>query len=86
LSSLGEQQAQLVAERLQNERFTHIFSSDLSRAYETARAISDNNKVCRCDITLDKRLRERVIKITCYYIYIMIVVVLMNITIHDDDI
>ncbi|XP_053397380.1 uncharacterized protein LOC123552906 [Mercenaria mercenaria] len=59
LSSLGEKQAQLVAERLQNERFTHIFSSDLSRAHETAKAISDCNRVCRCDITLDRRLRER---------------------------
>lgn len=59
LSGLGERQAQLVAERLQNERFTHIFSSDLSRAHETAKAISDSNRVCRCDITLDRRLRER---------------------------
>lgn len=63
LSGLGERQAQLVAERLQNERFTHIFSSDLSRAHETAKAISNCNRVCRCDIALDRRLRERVILI-----------------------
>lgn len=59
LSSLGERQAELVAHRLKNERFTHIFSSDLSRAYETAKIICNTNRVCRCEITLDTKLRER---------------------------
>ncbi|KAH3739099.1 uncharacterized protein LOC127851900 [Dreissena polymorpha] len=59
LSSFGERQAEMVAARLQNERFTHIFSSDLCRATETARIISEANKVCRCQVTMDKRLRER---------------------------
>lgn len=66
LSSHGEKQAALVAARLQNDRFTHIFSSDLSRAHETAKAISDANKVCRNEIILDKRLRERVSAYICY--------------------
>ncbi|XP_052807548.1 uncharacterized protein LOC128236610 [Mya arenaria] len=59
LSSVGEQQAGLVAARLQRERFTHIFSSDLSRASDTAKIIAQANKVCLSDIILDKRLRER---------------------------
>ncbi|WAR07670.1 TIGAR-like protein [Mya arenaria] len=44
LSSVGEQQAGLVAARLQRERFTHIFSSDLSRASDTAKIIAQANK------------------------------------------
>lgn len=59
LSSLGQKQAELVARRLQNDRFTHVFSSDLSRAYKTAKIICDSNRVCRCEVTTDKKLRER---------------------------
>ena len=60
LSEYGEKQAQLAGTRLQNERFTHIFSSDLSRASLTAKTIADANKVVKCEVIHDKRLRERV--------------------------
>ncbi len=39
LSELGTRQAKRVAARLSGQRFTHAFSSDLSRAVDTARAI-----------------------------------------------
>jgi broad specificity phosphatase PhoE len=39
LTRLGEHQAERVAERLAKERFTHIYTSDLARAYDTTRAI-----------------------------------------------
>lgn len=32
LSSTGEEQARLLGKRLSNDTFTHIYSSDLSRA------------------------------------------------------
>ena len=60
LSDVGLQQATLVGKRLQNECFTHIFSSDLSRASQTAQTILDVNKIKKADILQDKRLRERV--------------------------
>ena len=60
LSDFGESQAQLVGTRLQNERFTHVFSSDLARARQTASIIAEANKVTRCEVNHDKRLRERV--------------------------
>lgn len=58
LSEVGFEQAHLVALRLQGDTFTHIFSSDLSRAAQTAQAIADANP-CTCSIKQDKRLRER---------------------------
>ena len=67
LSNVGEKQAELVATRLQNDRFSHIFASDLTRAYDTAKIIAQANKVCRCDITVDKRLRERVWTFFIFY-------------------
>lgn len=39
LSSLGRRQAMLVARRLINKSFDHIYSSDMPRAYCTAQAI-----------------------------------------------
>ena len=60
----------LVAGRLQNEKFTHVFASDLNRAAETAKVIVENNKSCeRTVIVHDKRLRERVsrVVILCHY-------------------
>ena len=39
LTRLGEHQAVRVAERLATEKFTHIYTSDLARAYDTTRAI-----------------------------------------------
>jgi broad specificity phosphatase PhoE len=38
LSALGVQQARLLGERLKTRKFTRVFSSDLSRAVDTARA------------------------------------------------
>ncbi|XP_061176540.1 fructose-2,6-bisphosphatase TIGAR-like [Saccostrea echinata] len=59
LSGIGHEQAHRVAERLQNEQYSHIFSSDLSRAQETAEAIIKSNAASNCQLSLDKRLRER---------------------------
>lgn len=60
LSPTGLDQVRLVAGRLQNEKFTHVFASDLNRAAETAKVIVENNKSCeRTIIVHDKRLRER---------------------------
>jgi broad specificity phosphatase PhoE len=39
LTKLGEQQAHQVANRLARESFSHIYTSDLTRAYDTAMAI-----------------------------------------------
>jgi len=56
LTALGIEQAQALAQRLIEESFTVLYSSDLGRAAETARYIADrtNHKVC-----LDEKLRER---------------------------
>ena len=56
LTELGLRQAQALAERLAGERFDALYSSDLGRAMNTARAIAD-----RIDLepTPDVRLRER---------------------------
>lgn len=60
LSDVGLEQARLVAQRLQNESFTHMISSDLSRAKETAEAIVRTNTASSCPLNFDERLRERV--------------------------
>ena len=39
LTELGRQQAERVAKRMEGETFDHIYSSDLSRAWETTQAI-----------------------------------------------
>ena len=62
LNSNGKYQAELVAERLKNEHFNQIFSSDQSRAFDTATAIlkvnnsgfSDETRIEKCS-----SLRER---------------------------
>lgn len=59
LSDVGLEQARLVAQRLQKESFTHIISSDLSRAKETAEAIVQTNTASSCPLNFDERLRER---------------------------
>lgn len=56
LSALGLAQAQAIANRLRDEPFTAIYSSDLQRAYLTAQAIAT---VCGQPIIVDERLRER---------------------------
>ncbi|XP_069138546.1 uncharacterized protein [Argopecten irradians] len=59
LSQVGIQQAKMAANRLENENFTHVFSSDLSRANQTAQVIMEGNSVCHSTVITDKRLRER---------------------------
>lgn len=59
LSDVGLEQARLVAQRLQKESFTHIITSDLSRAKETAEAIVQTNTASSCPLNFDERLRER---------------------------
>jgi len=55
LSAKGRLQAEEVAGALRNVRFDAVYSSDLNRAAETARAIMK----CRsCSLIMDRRLRE----------------------------
>ena len=56
LSDVGCAQAQALARRLVSETFTAIYSSDLSRARDTAHAIAH---LSGRDLTLEPRLRER---------------------------
>lgn len=56
LTETGIAQAQALARRLAQERFSALFSSDLGRAVQTARMISD---VTGHEIHTDARLRER---------------------------
>lgn len=55
LSETGRRQARAVAEALSGVRFDAVYSSDLSRARETAEAIMVGRT---CPLVLDKRLRE----------------------------
>ena len=56
LNALGEAQAEAVGKRLAREQFDAVYSSDLMRAYRTARpAIPDPDRT----IIKDRRLRER---------------------------
>jgi probable phosphoglycerate mutase len=56
LSEIGRAQARALGKRMQTERFTHLYSSDLTRAFETAKAVAD---VTGHEIRIDTRLRER---------------------------
>lgn len=56
LSDVGRAQAEALARRLANETFSALYSSDLSRARETARVIARHS---RRELRLDPRLRER---------------------------
>jgi probable phosphoglycerate mutase len=56
LSPLGRAQARALAKRMHGERFDHLYSSDLDRAFETAQAIA---AVTGHAIVTDVRLRER---------------------------
>lgn len=54
-------QSEVVGLHLKDEVFTRAYSSDLSRAHETAEIIlKQNKKVSKPELILDKRLRERV--------------------------
>ena len=56
LSDVGHAQAQALARRLVNEAFAALYSSDLSRARDTAHAIA---QLSGRELTLEPRLRER---------------------------
>lgn len=56
LNENGKRQAELVAKRLGNEKVDAIYTSDLSRAYETAVEIA---KFHDCELIESKELRER---------------------------
>jgi broad specificity phosphatase PhoE len=56
LSARGREQARALARALKDDAFTHAFSSDLSRALETARAIVAEHR--SLPIGIDERLRE----------------------------
>lgn len=55
LNSEGRRQAELLASRMQNEEWDYIYSSDLSRALETAETIGRMKNI---EVKIDKRLRE----------------------------
>lgn len=55
LTELGRLQAEKCAEALKNERIDAVYSSDLSRAYDTARPIA---KLSGLEIIKSERLRE----------------------------
>ena len=55
LSDLGRRQAELVAERLVDEKIDAVYASDLKRAWETAQAIAEKNSL---DVFSEPRLRE----------------------------
>lgn len=57
LSELGIKQAEKIANRLKDENFETIYSSDLSRAHKTATTIHKYHP--NTELILDKRLRER---------------------------
>nr|XP_033809044.1 fructose-2,6-bisphosphatase TIGAR isoform X1 [Geotrypetes seraphini] len=60
LSETGFRQAEAAGRFLSNVKFTHVFSSDLIRAKQTAATILGKSRHCGdLEIRLDARLRER---------------------------
>ena len=57
LNATGIEQARTLAAQLAGEPLTAVFSSDLSRALDTARAVADAGTGSRS--TVDPRLREK---------------------------
>lgn len=55
LTKKGEKQAEKIANRLDSENIDIIYSSDLKRAFETAKTIGNKLKL---DVNLDKSFRE----------------------------
>lgn len=55
LTKLGEQQARQVGDRLAREDFSHIYTSDLTRAYNTATAILRHHQDTPYTINADLR-------------------------------
>lgn len=58
LSIVGRKQSEAVAERLKNEVINHAYSSDLSRAMDTANEIMSKN-ISQCKLIAEPLLRER---------------------------
>jgi len=58
LNELGQKQAQLLGQHLAEEKFKVIYSSDLIRAYDTAKSVQDQSKH-EMEIISDKRIQER---------------------------
>jgi probable phosphoglycerate mutase len=56
LSARGNEQAEVLAQRLRGEKFEALYASDLSRAFDTAGKIA---AVTGLEIQVDVRLRER---------------------------
>ena len=56
LSDVGRAQAQALGRRLKSHNFCALYSSDLSRARDTASAIADH---CGREVIIDPRLQER---------------------------
>ncbi|MDT0123234.1 histidine phosphatase family protein [Paenibacillus sp. RRE4] len=55
LNAEGRRQAHLLAERIRSEQWHYIYSSDLSRALETASILGEAKSI---EIRVDERLRE----------------------------
>ncbi|MEF3304777.1 histidine phosphatase family protein [Paenibacillus sp. GYB003] len=55
LNETGKRQAELLAKRISGEEWDFVYSSDLSRALETARKAAETKGL---DVTTDVRLRE----------------------------
>lgn len=55
LTDKGQTQAQVTAEFLKDIPFTAVYASDLARAFDTGRAVAENQNI---PIYPDKRLRE----------------------------
>lgn len=56
LTTKGQEQAESLAQRLKNEEFSHIYSSDLGRAVDTASAVATHTNH---DVITDQRIREK---------------------------
>lgn len=59
LSKTGLAQVDLLGDRLQNQRYTHVFASDLVRAQQTVNTIIGKSLFVKCAVISDERLRER---------------------------
>lgn len=59
LSQTGLRQAELLGIHLQNQQYSHVYASDLTRAMQTAESIIRQNKSCKASLLHDHRLRER---------------------------
>lgn len=55
LNSLGAEQAEVLRDELADKHFDYIFSSPLSRAYQTAQIINSKHNL---DIVCDERIKE----------------------------